>query len=82
MNIKNKVTHEHRISAEFDEYDIRTILTEMLAEKEGFTIDPRATLISVRFDSRDKGTQGFKTFVLVEMINDLTPTEDDDDLND
>jgi hypothetical protein len=78
MNVKNKVTHEHRISAEFDEFDIRMILTEKLAQQEGFEIDPRKTLISVRFDSRDKGSQGFKTFVLVEMVNDLTPKDEQD----
>lgn len=78
MNVKNKVTYEHRISAEFDEFDIRMILTEKLAQQEGFEIDPRKTLISVRFDSRDKGSQGFKTFVLVEMVNDLTPKDEQD----
>lgn len=78
MNVKNKVTYEHRISAEFDEFDIRMILTEKLAQQEGFEIDPRKTLISVRFDSKDKGSQGFKTFVLVEMVNDLTPKDEQD----
>lgn len=75
MNVRNKITHEHRISAEFDEFDIRMILSEKLAESQCFEIDPRKTLISVRFESRDKGSQGYKTFVLVEMVNDLTPEE-------
>ena len=78
MKVKNKITHEHRISAEFDEFDIRMILTEKLAQQEGFDIDPRKTLISVRFDKRDEGSKGFKNFVLVEMVNDLTPKQAED----
>ena len=73
MNIKNSVTHEHRISATFDEYDVRCLLTKYLAEKEGFIIDPPETGVSVNFESRDMGAQGFKHFIKVEMVNDLTP---------
>ena len=71
MNIKNTITHEHRISATFDEYDVRCLLTKHLAEKENFAIDPRGTKISVTFESRDMGSQGFKNFIKVEMVNDL-----------
>jgi len=78
MQVKNKVTHEHRISAEFDEFDVRMILTEKLADQENFEIDPRSTLISVRFDKRDEGSKGFKNFVFVEMVNDLSPKSTED----
>ena len=73
MIVSNKVTHEHRISATFDEHDIRSLLTKHLAEAQGFCIDPRETLISVRFENRDTGSTGFKNFIKVEMVNDLTP---------
>ena len=74
MIVSNKVTHEHRISATFDEHDIRSLLTKHLAEAQGFSIDPRETLISVRFENRDTGwSTGFKNFIKVEMVDDLTP---------
>ena len=78
MNVKNKITHEHKISAEFDEFDVRMILTKHLAKQENFDIDPRKTLISVRCDKRDMGSKVFKTFVIVEMVNDLTPQKSDE----
>ena len=69
MRVKDETINERKIEATFDEYDIRTILSEKLAKEQGFAIDPRKTLIGVRFNQVDKGSQGFKHEVTVTMRN-------------
>lgn len=72
MEMKDTTKHERKIFASFSDFDIRDILTRKLAEKTGFKIDPRKTMIDVRFRERERtGTSGFENYVEVTMINNL-----------
>lgn len=72
MNFKDSTTHERKIFATFDENDIRSILTKHLAKEAGFDIDPRATVIEVRFRKEDSAGRGFVNHIDVVMRNDLS----------
>lgn len=72
MPIKDTTTHERKISATFDENEIRDILTKKLSEEFAFDIDPRTTMIEIRFRKEDKDTRGFVNYIDVTMRNDIS----------
>lgn len=71
MHVKTTTIHEQRLEADLDEMDLRGIITQFLAAREGFVIDPRGTSISVCFRKEDRGTAGFKDVCHVTMVNKL-----------
>lgn len=72
MMIKDTTKHERKIFASFSELEVRAILTKKLVEETGFKVNPRKTMIDVRFCEKERaGTSGFENYIEVTMINNL-----------
>lgn len=72
MLIEDNTVGYRKIMAQFDENDLRTILSKYLVEKNKFPIDPRSTKIQLSFSRIDiDKAPGFEHMVELTLENEL-----------
>lgn len=69
----NKVQiHQEKVSAHISEEDLTELILKHVCEKSNFRLSA-TTSKKVIFGKEDRGVNGFKTEVRIELINEILP---------
>ena len=72
MKINKVQIHQEKVSTYISEEELTELIIKHVCEKSNFRLCP-GTLKKVYFNKKDRGIDGFKTEVSIELINEILP---------
>ena len=72
MKINKVQIHQEKVLIYIFEEELTEIILKHVCEKSNFRLCP-GTLKKVYFNKKDRGVDGFKTEVSIELINEILP---------
>ena len=72
MKINKVQIHQEKVSTYIFEEELTELILKHVCEKSNFRLCPE-TLQKVSFNKKDRGIDGFKTEVSIELINEILP---------
>ena len=72
MKINKVQIHQEKVSTYISEEELTELIIKHVCEKSNFRLCP-GTLKKVSFNKENRGVDGFKTEVRIELINEILP---------
>ena len=72
MKINKVQIHQEKVSTYISEEELTELILKHVCEKSNFRLCP-GTLKKVSFNKENRGVDGFKTEVRIELINEILP---------